>query len=80
MAEGACAALGADCGVSITGIAGPAGGTEEKPVGTVWTGLVLRGRAEARLFRLFGDRSEIRARAAQAALAFLLTALRTEDA
>ncbi len=80
MAEGVRAALGADCGVSITGIAGPTGGTDEKPVGTVWTGLALRGRIDARLFRLFGDRSQIRERAAQAALAFLLTTLRSEDA
>lgn len=80
MAEGVRAALGADCGVSITGIAGPTGGTEEKPVGTVWAGVALRERVEARLFRLFGDRSEIRERAAQAALAFLLTTLRSEEA
>jgi nicotinamide-nucleotide amidase len=68
MADGVRARLGTEVGVAITGIAGPGGGTAEKPVGTVsigWSGLGNRRSVQS---RLFGDRDEIRQRAAQAAL------------
>jgi nicotinamide-nucleotide amidase len=68
MVDGVCEASGAACGLSITGIAGPAGGTPEKPVGTVWIGVRVNGRSRARAFRFGGSRGEIRERAAQAAL------------
>jgi nicotinamide-nucleotide amidase len=68
MATGARAATGATIGIAITGIAGPSGGTEEKPVGTVWIASDLDGAVEARRMRLVGDRAEVRQRAAQAAL------------
>jgi len=71
MARGARDATGARVGLSITGIAGPSGGTPEKPVGTVWMGTDIDGAVEARLFRLWGDRYEIRERAAQWTLEFL---------
>jgi nicotinamide-nucleotide amidase len=78
MAQGARKVTGAMCGLSVTGIAGPGGGTPEKPVGTVWVAAAVGDRVEAKLLRLFGDRSEIRERAAQAALAFLRDLLRRE--
>jgi PncC family amidohydrolase len=68
MASGVRAATGASIGVAITGIAGPGGGTEEKPVGTVWIASDLEGVVESRRLRLIGDRAEVRHRAAQAAL------------
>jgi nicotinamide-nucleotide amidase len=71
MAEGALERLGADLAVSVTGIAGPGGGTDAKPVGTVCFGLAGRGATATSRSILIGSRSEIRRRAAQAAL-FLL--------
>ena len=67
MAAGVRERLGAAVGVSVTGIAGPDGGTPEKPVGLVWIA-VHASEAKARRFHLIGDRTEIRQRAAQAAL------------
>jgi PncC family amidohydrolase len=71
MAEGARARLGVDLAVSVTGVAGPAGGTPEKPVGTVWFGVASPGGTESKRVIFLGSRSEIRERAAQTAL-FLL--------
>lgn len=69
MAEGALAKLGADCALAITGVAGPDGGTAEKPVGTVWVASAIKGMATgASQFHFMGDRQMIRERAAQAAL------------
>ena len=71
MAEGAQRLFAVDCSVAVTGIAGPSGGTPEKPVGTVWLAARVAGdtRAVGRVFP--GDRDEIRGRAAQAALDLL---------
>lgn len=71
MAAGARELTGSDAALAITGIAGPGGGSEEKPVGTVWIALDLRGEAESRRFMMIGDRAEIRHRAAQAAMEML---------
>jgi nicotinamide-nucleotide amidase len=75
MADGVRSRLGTEIGVAITGIAGPGGGTAEKPVGTVsigWSGVGARRSAQS---RLFGDRDEVRHRATQAALNGLRLAL-----
>jgi nicotinamide-nucleotide amidase len=67
MASGVRKAMGADVGVSVTGIAGPGGGTPDKPIGLVWVS-VHGSDAKARRFHVGGDRTEIRQRAVQAAL------------
>ena len=71
MAEGIRSRTGTDFGLSITGIAGPAGGTEEKPVGTVFIALADGVTTVHRRFHLPGDRQLIRWRASQAALDLL---------
>jgi competence/damage-inducible protein CinA-like protein len=76
MARGAIERLGADAAVSVTGIAGPGGGSEAKPVGTIWYGVAFEGRVDANRSLLPGTRHDIRARAAQAALHLLLRRLR----
>ncbi len=73
MAEGALRHSSADLAVAVTGIAGPGGGTLEKPVGTVWLAVAVRERgAQARLLRLAGDRTAIRRETVQQALQSLL--------
>ena len=72
MAFGAAKAAGADVAVSITGIAGPDGGTPEKPVGTVYIGLYVRGEASVRRYNFSGNRTKIRENTVAAALRMLL--------
>ena len=75
MAEGAMRIAGADFALSITGIAGPGGGTAEKPVGTVWVGLARQdGLTETRLLKLAGERDRVRTLAAYQALQWLADA------
>ncbi len=71
MACGVADLLNADIGVGITGIAGPGGGTSEKPVGTVWCAVAAQGgvRTSHRVFG--GDREAVRERASQMALLLL---------
>jgi nicotinamide-nucleotide amidase len=71
MADGIRRRAGTDFGLSITGIAGPDGGTEEKPVGTVFIALASDVKTEHRKLHLPGDRHLIRWRASQAALDLL---------
>ena len=76
MAEGALAHARAHLAVAVTGIAGPSGGSADKPVGTVWLAWALRGgvtQAERRVFP--GDRAAVRAQTCALALAGLLARL-----
>jgi len=68
MAHGVRARLGVDIGVAVTGVAGPGGGTEEKPVGLVFVHVVGPDGEEARRTELPGDREMIRGRATAASL------------
>lgn len=71
MAEGVRARFGSDFGLSVTGIAGPDGGTDKKPVGLVYIGLADASGARV-LSRVFnGDRTQVRVRAAKTALHWL---------
>lgn len=74
MAEGACHALGADCSVATTGIAGPGGAVPGKPVGTVWIAAHTPSASVARLCHFPGDRKRVISRATSEAL-FLLASI-----
>lgn len=80
MALGACAAAQADWAVAVTGIAGPGGGTKEKPVGTVWIGVAHKGNATAQKHDFMGNRQWVRTLSAVNALNNLRNALLTEEA
>ena len=71
MAAGAAKRSNATIGLSTTGIAGPDGGSELKPRGTVFIGVADENGAEARHFLFPGDRAAVRRRTAQAALQLL---------
>lgn len=76
MAEGALALSGADVAISITGIAGPDGGTKAKPVGLVYMALAQTGRdALVKRYVFAGTRTDVRRAAVGAALELLLNAL-----
>lgn len=75
MLGGVARRTGARAAIAITGIAGPDGGTPEKPVGTVWIGAALDDRVAVRAFQLDGDRGQVRDAAVDAALELLLELL-----
>lgn len=68
LADGICKRTGATLGVGITGIAGPGGGTAEKPVGLVFIAIADERGPKEKEFRFFGDRDRIRQQATQSAL------------
>ena len=68
MAEGARARASVDVGIGVTGIAGPDGGTPEKPVGTVAIAAVIGATTRVRTFRFHGEREQVKFQASQAAL------------
>jgi nicotinamide-nucleotide amidase len=71
MAQGVRKAFGTTFGLSTTGVAGPTGGTKEKPVGLVYIGLVDGEKASVRKENLKGSRREIKKKAAERSLRFL---------
>ena len=75
MAEGVCRALGTDCGIATSGIAGPGGGTPDKPVGTVWMAAKCGDRVVAQVKQLPGDRDRVITRATLEAQLLLLSLL-----
>jgi PncC family amidohydrolase len=75
MARGARHALGADVAVAVTGIAGPAGGLPDKPVGTTWVAVSGREGEHVERFVWTGDRDSNKNQSAEAALELLLRAL-----
>lgn len=75
MARGACRVLGADVGVAVTGIAGPGGGSEDKPVGLTWIAVVDPDGERVERYRWSGDRIANKEHSAEAALELLVEAL-----
>jgi len=76
MAEGALQRAGVDLAVAVTGIAGPTGGSADKPVGTVWLAWACRGEVTtARCCHFDGDRARVRALTCETALSGLVQAL-----
>jgi nicotinamide-nucleotide amidase len=72
MALGAAQAVGTDIAVSTTGIAGPSGGTPEKPVGTVYIAVSFRGTPVVKQFLFRGNRDKVRMRTVKAALKMII--------
>lgn len=77
MLEGARRRTGARAAIAITGIAGPEGGSPEKPVGTVWIGVAVDEAVRVRRFQFDGDRRRIREESVRAALEMLVGLLGT---
>jgi len=75
MAEGMARTSGTDASIAVTGIAGPGGGTAEKPVGLVWIAAFCKGHLSTCRLILSGGRDEVRAGAAEAAMRLLIEML-----
>lgn len=78
MASGACRHLGADCAMATSGIAGPGGGTDEKPVGTVCMAVTVNGHVESATYRFPGNRERVIDRATSTAIISLIKELRKQ--
>ena len=72
MAAGALKHSHADCSIAVTGVAGPAGGSHEKPVGTVWIAIASQNQTWAQKFLFDGGRENIRLRTMESAIVQLL--------
>lgn len=76
MARGAVRHSCAQCSLAVTGVAGPGGGSADKPVGTVWFGWCVAGHTDAQCVRFEGDRAAVREATVKHALQGLLRRLR----
>jgi nicotinamide-nucleotide amidase len=79
MAFGAVRHSHAQVSVAVTGVAGPSGGSPEKPVGTVWFGFSVAGRLSSEVVRFDGDRAAVRQATVQHALTRLLALVQAES-
>ncbi|WP_245392743.1 CinA family protein [Salinicola halimionae] len=79
MVVGACRDSGAELGISVSGVAGPGGGSPDKPVGTVWFAWGDEHRQRVRCHHLPGDRQSVRDLAVSIALAGLIESLQEND-
>lgn len=79
MAQGAARILKTDCAIAVSGIAGPGGGTKDKPVGLVYIGVYCKGTTMIVRNRFLGDREEVREQAVAAGLRSLITMLSADD-
>jgi nicotinamide-nucleotide amidase len=77
MAQGAVKHSGAQVAVAVTGVAGPTGGSAEKPVGTVWIGWCMDGQVSTQLCHFDGDRTMVRALTVQQAVQGLIKRLQS---
>lgn len=75
MARGVSEAAGVDIGISTTGIAGPGGGTAQKPVGLVYVGVCIKNKTSCIELRLAGDRQQVREATVDKALEYLRSQL-----
>jgi PncC family amidohydrolase len=78
MTEGALRTVDADAAMAITGVAGPDGGSADKPVGTVWVGAAVGDRLEVERHRFDGDRAAVRAASVRACLELMDRLLEAE--
>lgn len=79
MATGICQLLRTDLGIAVTGIAGPGGGSQDKPVGTVFCAWASPDRCEVAHWQLVGDRAEVRAETCMRALDGILKFFSAKD-
>ena len=79
MAEGVRKLVRADFGLAVTGIAGPTGGSPEKPVGLTWIALATQSSSHTERHLFEGDRSQVKIHAAAAALQLLLAHVESDD-
>ena len=79
MAGGAAERSGADIAFSVTGIAGPAGGTKEQPVGTVCFGVFFRGKTVSKTAHFDGDRENVRRSSVDFVIEMMLSVITSEE-
>lgn len=75
MVAGLCQRLGASCGIATSGVAGPSGGSAEKPVGTVWIATQVDDQRLSHCYRFSGDRASVQRQAVEKSLQSLLQRL-----